>query len=115
MTEFAGFSMTVQVAVAPLHPPAHSLKVPPDPRLLVKTALLIRNVAEQAEGQLMPVGALVTDPLPEPLIVTTNENVWVEMVKVCVVEVPPPGAGRVPRGGQRSERISAVAVWREAD
>jgi hypothetical protein len=74
VTVVAAFNVTTQVPVPAQPPPLHPANVEPSAGLAVKvTCAPLAKLAEQAVGQLIPVGALVTVPLPVPASVTVNE------------------------------------------
>ncbi|MBI3607018.1 MAG: hypothetical protein HY207_03520 [Nitrospirae bacterium] len=72
-TDWAVVMVTLQVP-APVHPPPlHPLKNDPDAAVAVRVTLApLAKVAEQVEPQSIPVGALVTVPLPVPDGVTVS-------------------------------------------
>ena len=84
MTEVAAFSVTVQMPVPVQPPPVQPVKVEPAAGAAVRVTALV-NEAEQVAPQLMPVGALVTVPLPLPDLMT--ESAKDGRVKVAVTEV----------------------------
>ena len=86
MTEVAALSVTVQMPVPVQPPPVQPVKAEPGAGAAVRvTAVPLVNEAEQAAPQLIPVGALVTVPLPLPDLVT--ESAKDGRVKVAVTEV----------------------------
>jgi hypothetical protein len=83
VTAFAAFMVKPQVPV-PLQAPLHPAKVEPDPGTAVKTtAAPLVKFALQVLGQVMPLGLLLTEPVPVPARVTVSGNVTVEL-KVAV-------------------------------
>jgi hypothetical protein len=74
-----------QVPVPEQPPPDQPVKVEPDPAVAVRvTVEPPGKSALQVAPQLMPVGALPTDPVPVPARVTVNGNVTGAKVKVAV-------------------------------
>lgn len=73
LTAVAAFNVTTQVPV-PVHPPPlHPANVEPSAGLAVSvTCVPLAKFAEQVVGQLIPLGALVTMPVPVPASVTVN-------------------------------------------
>jgi hypothetical protein len=65
----------VQVPVPLQPPPLQPLNVEPAAGVAVKvTAVPLANAAEQVLPQEMPVGALVTVPLPAPALLTVSDK-----------------------------------------
>lgn len=66
--------MTVEHCPVPLHPPPlHPVNMNPESGLAVNVTGLLRGKdATQVPPQSMPVGLLMTVPVPEPIFVTVN-------------------------------------------
>jgi hypothetical protein len=63
--------VTEHVALVPLHEPLQPVKVEPEAAAAVNTTdWLFGKVAVQLGGQLIPVGLLVTEPVPPPAVAT---------------------------------------------
>ena len=76
---------TVHVVAVPVQAPDQPVKVEPLDALAVKVTLLaVVKLARHDEPQLMPVGELVTVPLPVPAFVTAS--VLVVRAKVAVTD-----------------------------
>jgi len=103
VTEVAAFRVTVQVPVPEQPPPLQPEKVEPAAGVAVRvTAVPMVNEAEQVAPHEMPEGALVTVPLPVPVLVTLRaKDCWTKpavtvvaavsvTVQVPVPEQPPP-------------------------
>jgi hypothetical protein len=98
VTAVAAFSVTVQVPVPEQPPPLQPVKVEPAAGVAVRvTAVPTVNEAEQVAPHEMPAGALVTVPLPVPVLVTlrakdcwTNPAVTVVAAFSVTVQVPVP-------------------------
>ena len=73
VTVFASSILTVQVVLLPVQAPDQPIKVEPDSGAAVNvTLLLTAKLAEQLDPQLMPVGELVTVPVPVPVLLTVS-------------------------------------------
>ena len=82
VTEMSAVSVTMQVPVPEQPPPLQPVKVEPEAADAVSvTTVLELKTDEHAEPQSIPVGLLVTVPLPAPVLLT---------VKVQVGCGPPP-------------------------
>jgi hypothetical protein len=67
------FIVTVQVPVAFVHAPLHPANVEFPPAAAVSVTIVpLGKFAEQAVGQLMPDGLVVTVPLPVPASATVS-------------------------------------------
>jgi hypothetical protein len=65
VTDFTPSIVTLQVAAAPVHPPAHPVNVDPTAAAAVNiTVDLPSNLTLQVPGQLIPTGLDVTVPAP---------------------------------------------------
>jgi hypothetical protein len=85
VTALAALMVTLQVPV-PLQAPLHPAKVDPEPAFAVKTtATPLVKFALQVLGQVMPLGLLVTAPVPVPPRVTVSGNVTVLNVAVTAL------------------------------
>jgi hypothetical protein len=86
VTEVAAFIVTAQVPVPVQPPPLQPVKVEPAAGAAVRvtTVPLVKEV-EQVAPQEMPVGALVTVPLPAPDFITVSAKD--DCMKVAVTEV----------------------------
>jgi len=129
VTALAALIVTLHV-VAPVQLPVQPVKVEPAAATAVRvTTVLLVNDAEHAVPQEMPVGALVTVPLPVPALVTVSAkdgraNVAVTLcaalivtVQVAVVPVQPPPlqpVNREPAAGA-AVRVTAVPLVNEAE
>src|SRR3954468_1015670 len=72
VTESAPFRTMLHVAL-PVHAPDHELNTSFDPAVAVSVRFVFSGkLALHVAGQLIPCGALVTVPEPDPLIVTVN-------------------------------------------
>src|SRR2546422_49852 len=103
VTEVAAFTVTMQVPVPEQPPPLQPVKVELASGVAVRvTAVPTVNEAEQAAPQEIPEGALLTVPLPVPVLVTLRaKDCWTKpavtevaafsvTVQVPVPEQPPP-------------------------
>src|SRR5438034_110679 len=103
VTEVAAFTVTMQVPVPEQPPPLQPVKVELASGVAVSvTAVPPANGAEQAAPQEMPAGAVLTAPLPVPVLVTLRANdCWTKpavteaaalivTMQVPVPEQPPP-------------------------
>src|SRR5436305_6076757 len=73
VTVCAALIVTVQVAVVPLHAPPQPPNVLPVAGAAVSvTVAPVVKLAEQVPGQVIPVGADVTVPVPVPLVVRVS-------------------------------------------
>jgi hypothetical protein len=73
VTVVAVVSVTVHAPVPEQPPPLQPVKVEPGAGAAVKvTAVPLANAAEHVVPQEMPVGALVTVPVPVPALETVN-------------------------------------------
>ena len=109
--------MTVHVPVPVQPPPLQPLNVDPVAGVAVKvTAVPLANAAEQVAPQEMPVGALVTVPVPVPALVTPSVKgcsakvavtAWAALIVTVHVPVPvhPP-----PLQPLKVEPVAGVAV-----
>src|SRR5438094_9989412 len=69
----AAFSVTAQVPVPEQPPPLHPVNVEPAAGVAVSvTAVPFANDAEHAAPHEMPAGALVTVPVPAPVLLTVS-------------------------------------------
>jgi hypothetical protein len=117
VTLVAAESVTVQVPV-PLHPPPlQPANVEPEAAAAAKVTLApLVKPTEQAVPQLMPVGLLVTVPLPVPAGVTVSVAVWRSKVAVTVASAPadkrhvPVPVQPLPVQPANVEPLAAVAV-----
>ena len=76
VTVVAALIVTVQVAVPEQPPPLQPVKVEPATGAAVKvTEVPLANAAAQVAPQEMPAGALVTVPLPAPVLLTVSVKV----------------------------------------
>ena len=76
VTVVAPLSVTVQVPVPEQPPPLQPVKVEPAVGAAVNvTAVPLANAAEHVGPQVIPVGLLVTVPVPAPVLVTVSVNV----------------------------------------
>ena len=82
----AAFSVTAQVPVPEQPPPLHPVNVAPAAGVAVSVTTVpeVKEV-EQLAGQEMPVGALVTVPVPAPAVLTVSANEDCMKVAVTVV------------------------------
>src|SRR5437879_556127 len=116
VTEVAAFTVTMQVPV-PEQPPLQPVKVELASGVAVRvTAVPTVNEAEQAAPQEIPEGALLTVPLPVPVLVTLRaKDCWTKpavteaaalivTMQVPVPEQPP------PLQPEKVELASGVAV-----
>ncbi len=79
---------TIVHTLVPLHAPLHPAKEDPDAGAAVSVTLVSAlKVALHVEPQLMPAGALVTVPRPEPARVTERVSALVSRLKVAVTAV----------------------------
>ncbi|MBI3067056.1 MAG: hypothetical protein HYY82_19210 [Deltaproteobacteria bacterium] len=76
VTVVAALIVTVQVLAVPVHPPPlHPANVEPEAAAAVSTTdVPLAKGSEQSAPQLIPVGALVTVPVPVPAFVTARAN-----------------------------------------
>lgn len=87
VTEVLAFKVTVQVFV-PVQPPDHPAKLEPVAGVAVRvTAVPALKLAEHVVPQLMPLGLLVTVPLPVPARVTLKLGCAGAVPKVAVTVV----------------------------
>ena len=82
----AAFSVTAQMPVPEQPPPLHPVNVDPAAGVAVRVTTVpeVKEV-EQVAGQEMPVGALVTVPVPAPAVLTVSANEDCMKVAVTVV------------------------------
>ena len=104
VTDVAELTVTVQVPLLPEHPPPlHPVNVDPAAGVAVSvTTVPVVKAVEQVGSQAIPVGALVTVPVPVPALVTesakddcakaalTDCAALIVTVQVLVPEHPPP-------------------------
>ena len=87
VTETLAVKVSVQVPV-PVQAPDHPAKVEPEAGVAVRVTLdPVANEALHAVPQLMPVGLLVTVPLPVPARVTLSTGALAFTLKVAMTEV----------------------------
>jgi hypothetical protein len=108
--------LTVQLPV-PEHAPVQPVNVEPVAGVAVKvTAVPLANAAEQVAPQEMPVGALVTVPLPAPVLLTVSVTLcwanvavtdWAALIVTVHVPVPVQPAPLQP---VNVEPVAGVAV-----
>src|SRR6266403_1714391 len=80
--------VAVQVPVPEQPPPLQPVKVEPAAGVAVSvTAVPLVNEKAQVAPQEMPAGALVTVPLPAPVLLTVSEKLW--SAKVAVTDCAP--------------------------
>ena len=88
VTEVAALMVAVQVPVPVQPPPLQPVKVEPAAGVAVSvTAVPLVNEKAQVAPQEMPAGALVTVPLPAPVLLTVSEKLW--SAKVAVTDCAP--------------------------
>ena len=117
MTEVAAFRVTAQVPVPVQPPPLQPVKVEPAAGAAVRVmAVPTVNEAEQAAPQEIPEGALLTVPLPVPVLVTLRANdCWTKpavteaAALIVTVQVPVP-VQPPPLQPEKVELASGVAV-----
>jgi len=117
VTLVAALNVTVQVPMPVQPPPLQPAKVEPAAGVAVKvTAVPTVNEAEQAAPQEIPEGALLTVPLPVPVLVTlrakdcwTNPAVTEAAALIVTVQVPEPEQPP-PLQPVKVELASGVAV-----
>ena len=117
VTDVAALTVTVQVPVPVQPPPLQPENAEPAAGVAVNvTAVPLANAAEQAAPQLMPVGALVTVPLPVPALVIASVKGWSANVAVTevaaltvTVQVPVP-VQPLPLQPENVEPAAGVAV-----
>src|SRR6266403_5304106 len=103
VTDVAALIVTVQVPAPVQPPPLQPVKLEPAAGVAVSvTAVPLVNEKAQVAPQEMPAGALVTVPLPAPVLLTVSEKLWsakvavtdcaplIVTVQVPVPEQPPP-------------------------
>ncbi len=108
--------VTVQELVPLQPPPLQPVKVEPVAGAAVRvTTVPLGKLAEQLDPQVMPVGELVTVPLPVPVLLTVRVKVWakaavtvVAAVKVTVQEPVPEHPP--PLHPVKVEPVAGVAV-----
>jgi hypothetical protein len=117
VTVWAALIVTVHVPVPVQPPPLQPLNVEPAAGVAVKvTAVPLANPAEQVAPQEMPVGALVTVPLPAPALLTVSVKLcwanvavtdWAALIVTVHVPVPvqPP-----PLQPENVDPVAGVAV-----
>jgi hypothetical protein len=117
VTDWAALIVTVHVPVPVQPPPLQPLNVEPAAGVAVKvTAVPLANPAEQVAPQEMPVGALVTVPLPAPALLTVSVKLcwanvavtdWAALIVTVHVPVPvqPP-----PLQPENVDPVAGVAV-----
>jgi len=124
VTDVAAFTVTVQVAVPEQPPPLQPVKVEPATGAAVRvTAVPLANDAEQVVPQLIPVGALVTVPVPAPALVRVSAKDWsakvavtdvaalTVTVQVAVPEQPPPlQPAKVEPAAGAAVKVTAVPL-----
>jgi hypothetical protein len=73
VTVVAAVIVTVQVPVPEQPPPDQPVKLLPDSGVAVSTTEVLKLYGSlQSAPQLMPAGELVTDPVPEPALITES-------------------------------------------
>jgi hypothetical protein len=73
VTVVAAVSVRVQDPVPEQPPPFQPVKMEPEAAVAVKvTAMLLENVAEHLLPQVIPLGELVTVPVPVPVLLTVS-------------------------------------------
>src|SRR5438093_1194333 len=88
VTACAALMVTLQVPV-PAQLPLQPVKVEPAAGVAVSvTAVPLANVAEQVVPHEIPAGALVTVPVPAPVLLTVSEKLCSAKVAVTVVAAP---------------------------
>ena len=116
MTVVAAFTVTMQVPVPEQPPPLQPVKVEPAAGVAVKvTAVPTVNEAEQAAPQEIPEGALLTVPLPVPVLVTLRaKDCWtkpaVTEAAALIVTMQVPVPEQPPLQPVKVELASGVAV-----
>src|SRR2546422_6535357 len=99
VTVVAALRVTVQVPVPEHPPPLQPVKVEPAAGAAVKvTAVQLAYVAAQVAPHEIPAGALVTVPVPAPLLLTGSVKVGTAKVAGTLVAAPG-GAGQGPVPG----------------
>src|SRR6266403_296346 len=109
--------VAVQVPVPEQPPPLQPVKVEPAAGVAVSvTAVPLVNEKAQVAPQEMPAGALVTVPLPAPVLLTVSEKLWSAKVAVTdvaaltvTVQVPAP-AQPLPLQPVKVDPAAGVAV-----
>jgi len=120
VTLWAALIVTVQVPV-PVQPPLQPVNVEPVAGVAVSvTAVPLANAVEQVAPHEMPVGELVTVPLPVPAFVTArvngcSANVAVTEVAAVIVVVHVPVPVQAPLQPVKVEPAAGVAVNVTAD
>ena len=84
MTNFVSSTVTVQLAVPLQPPPDQPMKFEPLSGIAVRvTTVPSTTEIEQDAPQLIPVGLLVTVPLPAPVLLTVRSKAFVAWVNVA--------------------------------
>src|SRR5712691_3415512 len=119
---------TEQVVAVPLHAPLHPAKPNPVAGVAVKvTCDTFVNVPEHVPGQLIPVGLLVTVPVPAPAKVTVNPDTpltrpW-QLVRAITKKAAAASANSLDNldmedsfvsGSYDEERAELVGLWHSA-
>jgi len=119
---------TEQVVAVPLHAPLHPAKPNPVAGVAVKvTCDTFVNVPEHVPGQLIPVGLLVTVPVPAPARVTVNPDTpltrpW-QLVRAITKKAAAASANSLDNldmedsfvsGSYDEERAELVGLWHSA-
>ena len=83
VTLLAAVILTVQVLLLPVQAPDQPIKVEPEAGVAVNvTLLLVAKLAEQVAPQLIPVGKLVTVPVPVPDLPTVSRFGFVPLRRI---------------------------------
>jgi hypothetical protein len=128
VTDVAALIVTVQVPVPVQPPPLQPVKLEPAAGVAVSvTAVPLANEEAQVAPQEMPAGALVTVPLPAPVLLTVSEKLW--SAKVAVTDVaalivtvqvpvpvqPPLQPVKVEPAAGAAVRVTTVPVVKEVE